>query len=449
MDERQRQPLSEREKEILALLATGATNQEIARALHISPNTVKVHLRNIYAKLDVMNRSEAILVGLQEGIITLPGVDTGTPLPTPPPVPVAVPHLTWVIIGGLLAGLLTVILLLWYPAYTHTARGRPAALLVSDLGRGEGALPHRRDLPRWLRQTPLSIPLARMATATWQGRVFTFGGETPDGVTAATFVYDPARGVWASAASKPTPVSNAQAVRVGDRIFVFGGTTETFTPTSRVEIYDPVQDRWEQGTPMPHPVAGYALARWKGRIFLFGGWDGHAYLTSVYAYDPEEDRWAVLPPMSAPRAFAVAATLGDVIYVIGGYDGQADVPDVWAFDPNTLETGGNPWSQLQPLLSPRGGAGVAVSANAIYVIGGGMGLTVEGAERYDVTTDTWARIETPYGPNWRHMGVAVIGGDILTIGGWAGAHLPYVERYQASFRNFIPYGPVHVEEGGK
>ncbi|MEJ2411974.1 MAG: response regulator transcription factor, partial [Anaerolineales bacterium] len=54
------EPLSEREIEVLELMADGLTYQDIAKQLFISPNTVKTHSRNIYAKLDVGNRTLAI-----------------------------------------------------------------------------------------------------------------------------------------------------------------------------------------------------------------------------------------------------------------------------------------------------------------------------------------------------------------------------------------------------
>ena len=52
--------ISEREIEVLQLLADGHSNQEIARALVVSANTVKSHLKSIYGKLDVHSRREAV-----------------------------------------------------------------------------------------------------------------------------------------------------------------------------------------------------------------------------------------------------------------------------------------------------------------------------------------------------------------------------------------------------
>lgn len=51
--------LSERENEVLALVAQGLTNNQVARQLHVSANTVKFHLKNIYEQLNVTNRTEA------------------------------------------------------------------------------------------------------------------------------------------------------------------------------------------------------------------------------------------------------------------------------------------------------------------------------------------------------------------------------------------------------
>ena len=52
--------LTPREYEILALLAAGQSNKEIARQLEISPNTAKTHIASVYQKLDVQRRTQAI-----------------------------------------------------------------------------------------------------------------------------------------------------------------------------------------------------------------------------------------------------------------------------------------------------------------------------------------------------------------------------------------------------
>jgi LuxR family maltose regulon positive regulatory protein len=54
------EPLSEREIEVLELVAKGLTNQEIASRLILSLHTIKAHTRNIYSKLDVHSRTEAV-----------------------------------------------------------------------------------------------------------------------------------------------------------------------------------------------------------------------------------------------------------------------------------------------------------------------------------------------------------------------------------------------------
>ncbi|MBE9207861.1 response regulator transcription factor [Nostoc sp. LEGE 06077] len=62
-------PLTGREQEILSLLAAGKTNQEIAVALYIAPGTVRVHIHAILQKLEVSDRTQAVMMALQKGLI--------------------------------------------------------------------------------------------------------------------------------------------------------------------------------------------------------------------------------------------------------------------------------------------------------------------------------------------------------------------------------------------
>ena len=59
--------LTERELEVLKLAAKGMTNRKIAEVLFISPRTVQAHMSNIFGRLEVGSRTEAILYALQEG----------------------------------------------------------------------------------------------------------------------------------------------------------------------------------------------------------------------------------------------------------------------------------------------------------------------------------------------------------------------------------------------
>jgi DNA-binding CsgD family transcriptional regulator len=67
--------LTDREKDVLRLVARGATNRDIAEELVITENTVKVHLRNILDKLQLRNRQQAAAYAVQEGLISrvIPG----------------------------------------------------------------------------------------------------------------------------------------------------------------------------------------------------------------------------------------------------------------------------------------------------------------------------------------------------------------------------------------
>ena len=65
------EPLTEREFEVLAMAAKGLSNKMIARELHLSDRTVQVHLSNIFGKLGVASRTEAVITALRRGLLRL------------------------------------------------------------------------------------------------------------------------------------------------------------------------------------------------------------------------------------------------------------------------------------------------------------------------------------------------------------------------------------------
>ncbi len=61
--------LTEREKQVLGLVAEGSTNRDIAAKLNVTENTVKYHLKNILEKLHLRNRAQAVAYAMQSGLL--------------------------------------------------------------------------------------------------------------------------------------------------------------------------------------------------------------------------------------------------------------------------------------------------------------------------------------------------------------------------------------------
>jgi DNA-binding NarL/FixJ family response regulator len=66
-----RSGLSPREKDVLQMIAKGLTNKEIARVLLISQFTVRTHVKHILQKLEASDRTEAISIAMQQGILSV------------------------------------------------------------------------------------------------------------------------------------------------------------------------------------------------------------------------------------------------------------------------------------------------------------------------------------------------------------------------------------------
>ena len=61
--------ITDREKDVLKLIASGRTNKEISEILHLSTSTVRNHISNIFVKLNITNRSQATATAIYAGLI--------------------------------------------------------------------------------------------------------------------------------------------------------------------------------------------------------------------------------------------------------------------------------------------------------------------------------------------------------------------------------------------
>ncbi len=406
--------MSERERDILKLVATGMSNKEIAQTLQISTNTVKVHLRNIFAKIGVMSRTEATLYAIEHHIVDAPGNDGST--------------------AGLEAGrqpflnknsriiqLLIIIVLLGII---------PLTWYLSTPGiNGQNSSGNPTALPRWQSLSTLPEGRAGMAAVAYENQVYLFGGETENGITNTALRYDNGSNGWQPITAKPTQVRDIQAVMIGEQIFIPGGWTGT-SASHTLEVYDLRTDAWETGAPLPEARSGYALAALEGRIYLFGGWDGTQVTDDIYVYDPLEDQWSEMNPMSIARAYLKAINVENKIYIFGGWDGRQTLTNSDLYIPARDKPGDQAWFALDPI--PEGACRFSLANVSGYIIliglqsttcqtGQGAGILPIASEpyyfSYQVQTDEWFTIE----PSPKRIGsdsaIVAIENKIFTFGG--------------------------------
>lgn len=460
-------PLSEREMEVARLLATGATNAEIARALVISPHTVKVHLRNIFEKLQVNSRTEASIVLVQRNWLTLPGMDAapvavevasetpeeiGAPAPFAQalePEPLAdlpMQPARWQVyylIGAIaitLAALVTPHLPLWQQASSD---------LLSDSSRTVLGQPLPRLQSRWEPRVPLSTPRSRLSVVALANRLYAIGGETANGSTVATVdAYDLQVNEWRAAPPLPEALSNLAAVTFQGQIYVAGGTSKSGAETSsspsitvsdRFFVFDPAKGNWQIAGQLPNPLAGAELVADESAIYLLGGWDGRNMHDELWRLTPAAEPttatpgWTLVGRLRTPIAFFGAALVNDEIFVVGGHDGQHELNTAEAYTLSNAE-----WRELPPLSSPRSGLRLVYDGLALFAVGGGGPYEIDTHERFDLVNNLWSNFPSPLAGEWRNLGAAVQDGRLHLIGGWSGDYLDIHLQYQSNFRALLP-----------
>ena len=443
--------LSDREEEILKLVATGVSNKEIARHLVISPNTVKVHLRNIFAKIGVVSRTEATLYAIQHGIVPAGLIQSpaanlendqsrtlgdqviaGGLLAVSAPIGVSEierPPVKWARLG--LIGLVVLAVLVLSGLGIRSIFFQPQANPPKTAS--TGALQ-----ARWAAAAVLPEARQGLAVSAYEDQIYAIGGETSKGISGRVDSYTPATDSWKTMAPKPHPVTDIQAVLLGEKIYVPGGRQPDGKPANFLEVLDPRHNSWENKASLPVAVSAYALAALDGKLYLFGGWDGTQYLASVYEYDPSQDTWQERAPMSTQRAWAAATALNGKIYVMGGYDGQKALADNLAYYPQREDDGENPWESFAPLPAGRYGMVMDSLVDTVYVMGGKGQASLSNLE-FIPQTNLWIAFENPPVQIGEGAGIAPIDNRIYVLGGAvSGKVTPNNQVYQAIYTVVIP-----------
>ncbi len=441
-----KEPLTERELEVVRLVATGIGNKEIAAQLNVSPNTVRVHLRNIFTKLEAQSRTEVTMMAVRNGwvdagIAPAPDaeqapatdaqaasveafIDASEAQPTQPviaPVPVApnpqpLPPLSLARKAAMVLAMLAFAVLalgLMQPASPDAALQAGDALLGENLP--NTAVAESPATPsRWHPRASVRTARSRMAAVAVNNQIYVIGGEVDRAPSSEVLIYDPQADAWSEAPSKPTPVMNTGAAIVDGVIYVPGGTAAGTIATDRFEALELKSGKWKVLPALPKPVAGHAVVAQGNRVYVLGGRTLSGLNVEMWVFDIASGRWTQSPALPTPRSQLAAAVLNNRIYAVGGFDGQREYNICEVFD-----IAANAWGECAPMTIPRGGLGLAQVGAALYAIGGGINGFVGFNEQYDPNANKWVPFELPQQRlgEWRNAGVASTSTQFYAIGG--------------------------------
>ncbi len=457
--------LSEREREILRLVATGASNKEIAQRLVISPNTVKVHLRNIFGKIGAASRTEAAMYAVRVGLVEqaqavqvqeipiqsqitgmfvdLPVEETDLVIPVShsepdsvsSPVPVWRKRLFLLGMFLLVVIMITVligIVRLRKPVYVN----RTSETITQTPLQVQSPTP----FPRWKDLADLPTARSGLAAATYEDQIYVVGGKTSNHKTGILERYNPETDKWQFLSSKPLAVDNVQAGFISGQFIVPGGDTEDGQPSAQVDIYNPRLDTWTQAAQLPIPLSAYAMASLEGNLYLFGGWDGKHFTNRVFVYLIAQDEWQERTPMPTARGFSSAAVASGRIYIFGGKNDQQVLATNEIYQPNNEGSLGTPWTEAPSLPSPRYAAAAVGMSDFIYIFGGkGPAGTEPLPLQYIPRPGTWNEITTPDPVLGSDLALASLNTQVYLLGGEINTQpTSRNHSYQAIFTMVVP-----------
>lgn len=390
--------LTDRELEVLRQVATGASNRRIGQRLGISPNTVKVHLRNIFEKMGVASRTEATLRAMQMGLVA--GIE-GAALPEERPWWMG----RWVIFmaGSLLVG---AALLIGLRAGTDRGPTQPSV----DLEALE------RD--RWEILKPMPTPRRGMAVVSYDGMIYAIAGETEAGITDVVERYDPETDSWETLPSKPMAVTDVEAAVIGGKIYVPGGRLPSGESTAITDVFDPIANRWEEGPPFPAPISDYGATSYEGELYVFSATASALESPTLFSYAPGStgwiDRWKM--PNADSSIVSITATEG-ILFYIGGRQEQWQ-GQLLLYRP--IDTGDGS-SGVETEISSSGkhlvDPTVLSFGDFVFVVGLDPDTNETAIVEYVLQDDRWQSVAFPFSATWIDMEAVRYGSSLFMLGG--------------------------------
>lgn len=334
--------LSERELQILRLVAEGFSNRQIASMLDISENTVKVHVRNIFGKIQVASRTEASMYAVRNGLIAdiVSSEDNYTPAHSDVRDDVGVSHASgenrsswwihqyWVIWVGMVIVVVAMVGVWWSMRAPYPVR----------------PIEQVNDTQRWSTLAPLPIPASGVQLVTVTGQLYALGGE----LERAVWRYDASQAAWMRTRELPfTPgdVSWSDATGVwvidSDQHMVWSWDGQV----------------WLMHVALPAGVQPTALVRVAGALMLLDRTNGVVWVIDMRV-DQTWQQYAVpTQTLVAPRLVA----MDDVLYLLG------DGVTVW----RSLNQGRS-WQEDGVLVRPWQGGHVVPVLNALMLLRDGQ-----------------------------------------------------------------------------
>jgi DNA-binding CsgD family transcriptional regulator/N-acetylneuraminic acid mutarotase len=469
--------LSDREEIVAHLLMEGKSNKQIATVLKISSSTVEFHLTNLYAKLGVGSRSEAIILlshlgkspgpeGTGETLKNM-GVSEENPGKFPvgngsgrannegnskPPSEEAPamtaptkqasdnyrPQLIAIVV------LFTIIVFGSFFLLKPEAKSEPKKIEVirivtHDVTRIVRVTRVVKATPAVIRTpsqdsaieiTPgitLSDTIANHSlTRLLDGRILIAGGSRyADQHLAKAEVFDPLSNGLTQVAALHTPRHGHSASLLPDgRVLVVGGYSLPKQWLTDAEVYDPTTDAWTVIPPLyPHGVAHSATLMNDGRVLVVGGCIGSGVCTNkVEIFDPETNSWTAATPLRTDRASQTAQLLNDGrILIVGGnsanrvplLDGEATI-----YNPGT-----NTWSPTGPMVTQCAEAKSVLLPNGDVLVAGGISpadlqnRSINNTEIYDPGADTWTAAANLTESRYGFVMALLPNGRALVVGG--------------------------------